>query len=388
MDDEQDTSATSDQADEENDLLSTKKPRRHRRSSWHDVSAPGSFSAWHRKFAAIEIPALRATTTWAIKHSIDVTHLADALKSISDAAIPTGPLAAQARWADSLTTSVSVLPIANELASSAALDALKWNTEALAQFSPDLSDLFAHIAKRIKFDPPIDIAELLESMDRWIPENLRAVEDLDQVATLALDEGLPLSWVPRTEIVEELLRAESANHRHEVLDQSRDEILHDCESALMPLTNEWATECRAVISAMRAGLDGPAQSHASNIIDSVVLALHGPNGRDRVASRVRDKIGDLPIRLAAEHLTLLPLFRAYATWYPHSGEAPPNHYARHPTAHAVGHPGIFAPRSALVSTMLATSLTVQYSPVEELGADDAPAMRGVPETSSSSRTRV
>lgn len=62
--------------------------------------------------------------------------------------------------------------------------------------------------------------------------------------------------------------------------------------------------------------------------------------------------------------------RAFVPWFPHSGIAPPDHYARHPTAHAVGRDGVFAPRSTLIAVMLATSLTIQYSQPDHIEAKD------------------
>jgi hypothetical protein len=81
-------------------------------------------------------------------------------------------------------------------------------------------------------------------------------------------------------------------------------FLEDCEKALAPIENEWAVQCRGAVAAMRAGLDGPAQSHASNIIDSIVLGLHGKNGRKRAKERAQEDFDDLPLQLAAENLSL------------------------------------------------------------------------------------
>lgn len=171
-----------------------------------------------------------------------------------------------------------------------------------------------------------------------------------------------MSWVPRSEIVVLLVEAAGPKARIRILTERRSDILDDCEHALDPINHEWAAQCRNAIAAMRAGLDGPAQSHASNIIDSIVLGLHGRNGREHAKKRAQEEFDDLPLQLAAENLTLRPLFRAFTTWYPNTGSDPPDYFARHATSHAVGHSGVFAPISALVSVMLATSLTVQYAP--------------------------
>lgn len=323
--------------------------------------------------AVFRLPEVWAAQDLVAKHfaqSIDFSRLTHAYKAISDGAAISGAVAMQKQWADSLAKSIHFPALENALASSAALTAFTENNTALLKSAQDQSDHFARLAEGINLKlPEIDIARWLAALDRWIPANLRRVDDLDRVATLALAEGLPLSWVPRTEIVTELIEAKCAEDRHAVLAQRRNEILDDCEDALASLTNEWAAQCRAAIAAMRVALDGPAQSHASNIIDSVVLALHGKNGRDNAKARAQEDFDDLPLQLAAENLTLRPLFRAFTTWFPSSGVTPPEHFARHPTAHAVGHAGVFAPRSALIAVMLATSLTVQYSPTDVLDGD-------------------
>ena len=305
---------------------------------------------------------------------MDFSGLTDALKVINEASSVTSSAAAQQRWADALAKSIHFPALEDALASSAALAVFTKSNQALLDSIKDQSDLLARITQGIELKlPTVDFSSLLEALDRWIPANLRRVDDLDAVAAISLDEGIPLSWVPRTEIVNDLLEARRAEDRQAILDKRRDDILDDCELALAALTGEWADQCRSAISAMRLELHGPAQSHAANIIDSVVLALHGNFGRDHAKERATAGFDDLPLQLAAENLTLRPLFRAFTSWWPNSGVTPPDHFARHPTAHAVGHDGVFAPRSALVAVMLAASLVVQYSPPEDANAEDGSA---------------
>ena len=187
------------------------------------------------------------------------------------------------------------------------------------------------------------------------------------MAAVALEEGIPLSWIPRTEIVIALIEADGPEERLCILTERRDDVLDDCHAGLNSITHEWSVQCRSAIQALRLGLDGPAQSHASNIVDSVVIALLG---RDEAKERAEDDFDDdLPLQLAAENLTLRPLLRAFTTWWPDSGTTPPDHFARHATSHAVGHVGVFAPLSALIAVMLATSVTVQYARDEPTETD-------------------
>lgn len=294
--------------------------------------------------------------------SIDFSRIAATHKAIVDTGVATQAMVAQKQWAEALANSVDFSALNRAVSSSAALDEWARTSTAFNESLRKQTELFARIAEGITFKlPTIDFSGLLAALDRWLPVNLRDVVALDVVATVALDEGIPLSWVPRTEIVVLLIDADGPAARVGILTDRREDILDDCEQALAPIAHEWAVQCHSAIAAMRGNLDGPAQSHASNIIDSIVLGLHGKNGREHAKTQAREDFDELPLQLAAENLSLRPLFRAFTTWFPHTGIDPPDHFARHATSHAVGHAGVFAPISALVAVMLATSLTVQYA---------------------------
>jgi hypothetical protein len=271
-------------------------------------------------------------------------------------------MAAQQQWAESLAKSIDFTALNNALAASAALDSFARSDEAFNESLRGQTQFLARIVETVIRIAAIDVPGLLGVLDRWIPVNLREVAALDDVATIALDEGLPLSWVPRSEIVVLLVEADAPDARIGILTGRRGDILDDCEKALGSINHEWAIQCRSAITAIRTGLDGPAQSHASNIIDSIVLSLHGTNGRDHAKKSAQEEFDDRPLQLAAENLTLRPLCRAVTTWYANTGIDPPDYFARYATSHAVGHTGVFAPISALVAAMLATSLTAQYAP--------------------------
>lgn len=294
--------------------------------------------------------------------SVDFSRLTDTYRTIIDSGLAAQAMAAQQQWAESLARSIDFTALNNAVAASAALDSYARTGEVFNESLRKQTEYLAQIARQVTLNlPTIDVSALLRALDRWIPINLREVTALDIVATIALDEGIPLSWVPRAEIVTLLVEADGSDGRISILTDHRVDILDDCEQALTSITNEWARECRNAIAAMRTDLDGPAQSHASNIIDSIVLHLHGSSGRNYARQSAQEDFDDLPLQLAAENLTLRPLFRAFATWYPSMGIDPPDYFARHATSHAVGHVGVFTPISALVAVMLATSLTVQYA---------------------------
>lgn len=130
--------------------------------------------------------------------SIDFTGIATALKGIADTGAAAQAMAVQREWAEALAQSIDFSALNSAVASSAALDSLARTNAAFVESLRKDSELFSRLAERITFDlPAIDMSGLLAALDRWIPVNLRSIGALDVVAAVALEEGLPLSWVPR-----------------------------------------------------------------------------------------------------------------------------------------------------------------------------------------------
>ena len=366
--------------------LSDDAPAKTRAVGRDDLAA---FAAAQRQLVAVDFPALTAAqqainqaTAIPISHivaahdgivknfarSFDFSGIAAAHKSIIAAGTLKARVAPEMRWAASLSKAIDLSALHAAFAAlSAALSSPLVTNQVFAEAFKLPTDVLEQIAERSTFKLP----EF--GFGKWIPGNLHDVQDLDVVAAVALEEGIPLSWIPRTEIVIALIEADGPEERLCILTERRDDILDDCEARLASITHEWSVQCRSAIKALRLGLDGPGQSHASNILDSIVLAYFGRGGRDEAKERGQGDFDDLPLGLAAENLTLRPLLRAFTRWWPDSGTTLPAHFARHSTSHAVGHVGVFAPPSTLIAVMLATSLTVQYAPDEptETDADHA-----------------
>lgn len=266
--------------------------------------------------------------------------------------------------------------VAARLASSLDLTALKGANKLIMEnagsldFTKRLAEQLATIVAKFDYSAlgqqlnatlaGINWEKLREAFKRQWPSNLRSVGDLVVVAKLALDEGLPLAWIPRPEILDELVSSSTSEDRIRILDTHASDVIDDCEVALNGITHEWADQCRSAARAFGLGLEAPAQSHASNIIDSIVLTILGQNGRDHAKKRALDDYDQLPIQIAVENLVLRPLFQGFIKWFPGGTDPIPDHFSRHATAHAVGQPGVFSRRNALVAVMLATSLTVQF----------------------------
>ena len=222
------------------------------------------------------------------------------------------------------------------------------------------------------------IRDVVQTAQDAIPPNLHGLEDVCDVLALTHDEGLPMIWVPRHEILKSLIEAPDADSRRKVLLSNRDEILEDCVtvldeikpllnncvSTLPPMCLEWAMESGEAARALQMGLVGPAQSHAANVTDSIVphmsWFLADKPRRGQTIKRASEDVGDVAsLALLMNHLALRPLVRAYRRWRLDSGQPPPDQFARHVTAHGVGHPNVFNEYNALIAVMLAVSLTRQ-----------------------------
>ena len=229
-------------------------------------------------------------------------------------------------------------------------------------FAADLArhqEFVRQIAESVTFRLP-DFRQWADPLKRWLPDNLHGLRGLADPFDIALNEGIPFSWIPRPETVTALVEADSPQGRLRILSERQVGVLDDCDAVLAPLHGERATQCCAAVNALRRGSFGPAQSHASNIIDSIVLDLEVDNPRAAAVKKARKDISDLSYRLAAETLALRPLAMALVPWWRRSGAPIPPHYSRHVTAHAVGQSGVFDPQYALIAVMLATSLAAQF----------------------------
>lgn len=222
------------------------------------------------------------------------------------------------------------------------------------------------------------LSSVVQAFQNATPPNLHGLEDIRDVVALTYEEGLPLVWVPRHEILQLLTEAPNADSRREILLSHRDEILedcvavlddirallNDCVSTLPPMCLEWAKESGEATRALQTGLVGPAQSHAANVIDSIIphmsWFLADKPKRDHTIKRANEDVDEVDsLALLMNHLALRPLVRAYQRWYPGTDQPPPDQFARHVTVHGVGNPNVFNEYNALLAVMLAVSLTRQ-----------------------------
>ena len=252
-----------------------------------------------------------------------------------------------------------MIPLPEMIQLDAATIALSAVNESL---SAPLLDLFRHSFPIFDKDW---LRNFRDNTRSRLPSNLRLLYDDDYelfavLAEVALEEGIPLTWVPRHEIVLELLHAASRADRLAIIEERRSDILDDCEAILSESSEEDAEVCNEAIVALRDGLPRAAQALAANLIDSIVLGFGGQSPRNQLTERAQVPYTELPFRGFAESLAIRPLYRTFCRWYPATGTPPPEHFSRHATAHAADTPAVYNQQNPMIAVMLATSLIRQY----------------------------
>jgi hypothetical protein len=168
--------------------------------------------------------------------------------------------------------------------------------------------------------------------------------DWDAAGRIALDEGIPLVYVPPVDIVLALMEAASAADRLAIVGAERDTIADAClkileEGSLTTAFPEFSPLAQAAVKALIEGHFQAAQALAVNIIESFV--------REWVAEKYRTvkqytqdadpAMADPDAPFSVQRLRLetmiLPLFKFYTDWFSNTGDPVPKELSRHVTVH-------------------------------------------------------
>jgi hypothetical protein len=191
--------------------------------------------------------------------SIDFSRLATAQRAVmSNAAVAAMP--ARLEWAKALGAAIDVSALEhayNAILSTDALRTVQESNRAVTEALRSRVDLSAEAVKALQLGlPRLDFAKVLQAFGRWIPKNLRDVDDLEGVAKVTLDEGVPLSWVPRTEIVVELLNAATVDERLKILQLGKT----TCSTTARPYSRSMSTNAPPSAS-RQSGPSAPDSDH-------------------------------------------------------------------------------------------------------------------------------
>jgi hypothetical protein len=270
-----------------------------------------------------------------------------------------------------------------------ALAAMHRHTAQLGQhiaraFTPQLDALLAEVGKSVSTSilasphwqqTMAGLRALSESMLRYWPDNWEGVDtsDIGTALRIAKDEGLPLVWVPRAELVQELLAVPDAAARRALLETHVDDIVSDCaEVTDREYHSElvaYADRLQDVVEAHRAGLHAPGQSLAAVVVTALLQWVYGHGELRRVkASPMRAKaedeqvLRDLKVAVLIE--AAVPAVQGGMDKL--SDDELPDGFNRNATLHRVAARAYTVP-NAMCALMLATGLLAEAQQLLEDG---------------------
>ena len=175
------------------------------------------------------------------------------------------------------------------------------------------------------------------ALDVVLPPNWRGVRGLDQIDTLALDEGLALAWVPPPDVLRALMAAPSKQARRRILGRRWKRIVRACNEAIESTSEDGVIEYRRfatkVIDMLVDGHSEGAQALAANLLDTMLRETLDESSRRQVTNqRERLSIDDLPMRAAMVFAGIWGSHTAFMSW---RGDAIPRSFSRHGSVHAV-----------------------------------------------------
>ena len=184
---------------------------------------------------------------------------------------------------------------------------------------------------------------------------------------LVVEDGIPVIWVPRADVVLELFAATDTEARLSVLVRRQAEIVDDCRAVIGNLAKRGRKRVLAkqAIDAYSDGHMAAGQALAVLVTDEAVRNEVFGGSYKSIPAKVRRDLGQSPVtrmRLAA---AFAPLARLYTEWYPGQPVVP--HLLRHISVHHAREEQ-YTQTNALIAIMLMTSIVRALIELEGLVA--------------------
>jgi hypothetical protein len=218
----------------------------------------------------------------------------------------------------------------------------------------------------------IDWSTLVERIANLMPPNWPDDVQYEVAMQIVNDEGIPLVWVPRAELVTTLVEAPGYQVRIAILLENSDILVEDIGLCLEEVRgiSELAGHLKLAEDALAAFADGhlsAAQALATDVLDSIVLAYIGRHAD--VHKKVLPVADDTELSEFVFAASLSPLVRAYEPFRADKGDAIPAAYNRHATVHG-GSTIQFSPVNSLLSLLIVASVlrTIGVHEVERKAA--------------------
>jgi hypothetical protein len=190
--------------------------------------------------------------------------------------------------------------------------------------------------------------------------------DIQAAMAILSDEGIPLSWVPRAQIVTDLVHAPDAPARHAILAARIPEIITDCGAVLDDIADP---DLKSLVELSREALTAlavspaAAQALAANIIDTFLRdanrrgRMFGGNfgffKTDKVIKRITSVSGATPVHEFRVACVLTPMILALKSFDPEN-DPMPTEFGRHSTVHRAD-PSHYTSANGAIAVMLAVS---------------------------------
>ncbi|MFI7025124.1 hypothetical protein ACIBMZ_20645 [Micromonospora sp. NPDC049900] len=245
---------------------------------------------------------------------------------------------------------------------------------------PDVKSLMAQLS----FELPTlhGLREHMQLLAEKLPPNWRGTGISTRVAWPVLqEEGIPLVWVPRAEILTELLNAPDRDARLKILVARDIAVADDCRAALAEVTHPELAEQVPLgvkaIEAFAARHYEAAQALAVVVVETVVTRLVEPKEQlpgerkskyQRIAAALKvDDVKELTVGSMRFRAAMAPIGPFFVPWYADSGMPAPKELSRHVTVHQA-HVAHYTPGNAAVAVMMVASVLRAIQ--EQLEAED------------------
>ena len=174
---------------------------------------------------------------------------------------------------------------------------------------------------------------------------------------MLLDEGLCLTWVPPSPVLDRLFSAASAQERRSVIGRSWKTIVvaseRELDEVTKPALRHYASFARNAADAVKSGHHVAGQALAANLLDTVLKREFTKKSSRAITDQsLRFDINEYPLRLA---LVLGGIWGAYLQYWPSNGDKIPTRFSRHASAHGVS-PRQYSRINATISIMHVAAL--------------------------------
>lgn len=239
--------------------------------------------------------------------------------------------------------------------------------EALAQYDQKMAEIQGQLTQALQpaWDTVSKTADhVLKVVRASYPPNWPAEFDLNfaKLQEIAEREGIPISYIPRGNIVREIMAAQDQASRLGVIEDRSEEIAEDCRLALDVTVHQDVADravlARKAVDAFIAGHHEPAQALAVVVCDSY-LKTHLTSGAYK---KMREELAlgtDEEVALWAYFHVLMPLATAVpflVDWRGKDNETVPTTFSRHVTIHGASTAQLNRVH-AILAIMLVTAMT-------------------------------